>query len=243
MGEKFTTKLLKGIEDHRKNSSRFRIDKARDFANKISSPHPGSFPGSRQVTPAGSLRRGRETVGRPRPPRHRPRLRAGTSSRPPSSTSRPCRSSTTSWLVEQNKVTFTLRNNLQVDVRLLPRKSYGAAHAILHRLQAPQRRSPPARHQARSDVVASTRSSAWKTTSIVASETEEAIYNALDLDYIPPELRENCGELEAAASHTLAPVSLSSGKTCTATFTCTPPRPTARAPSARWPRPRSWREV
>jgi DNA polymerase (family 10) len=38
---------------------------------------------------------------------------------------------------------------------------------------------------------------------IVASETEEAIYNALELDYIPPELRENCGELEAAAAHTL----------------------------------------
>ena len=27
----------------------------------------------------------------------------------------------------QNKVSFTLRNNLQVDVRLLPRASYGAA--------------------------------------------------------------------------------------------------------------------
>src|SRR6185437_15569528 len=32
MGEKFTTKLLKGIEDHRKNSSRFRIDQAYDHA-------------------------------------------------------------------------------------------------------------------------------------------------------------------------------------------------------------------
>src|SRR5258707_14077730 len=28
MGEKFVTKLLKGIEDHRKNSTRVRIDKA-----------------------------------------------------------------------------------------------------------------------------------------------------------------------------------------------------------------------
>jgi DNA polymerase (family 10) len=38
---------------------------------------------------------------------------------------------------------------------------------------------------------------------IIASASEEEIYNALDLDYIPPELRENCGELEAAANHTL----------------------------------------
>jgi DNA polymerase (family 10) len=38
---------------------------------------------------------------------------------------------------------------------------------------------------------------------IVADASEEEIYRALDLDYIPPELRENSGELEAAASHTL----------------------------------------
>jgi DNA polymerase (family 10) len=38
---------------------------------------------------------------------------------------------------------------------------------------------------------------------IIAAASEEEIYNALDLDYIPPELRENCGELEAAAAHTL----------------------------------------
>jgi DNA polymerase (family X) len=36
MGEKFVTKLLKGIEDHRKNSSRFRIDKAQNHADIIS---------------------------------------------------------------------------------------------------------------------------------------------------------------------------------------------------------------
>ena len=37
----------------------------------------------------------------------------------------------------------------------------------------------------------------------VAAATEEDIYRALDLDWIPPELRENCGEIEAAAAHTL----------------------------------------
>jgi DNA polymerase (family 10) len=37
----------------------------------------------------------------------------------------------------------------------------------------------------------------------VASETEEEIYRALGLDWIPPELRENQGEIEAAESHTL----------------------------------------
>src|SRR5690606_23975289 len=34
----------------------------------------------------------------------------------------------------------------------------------------------------------------------IASETEEAIYAALDLPWIPPPLRENTGEIEAAAA-------------------------------------------
>jgi DNA polymerase (family 10) len=38
---------------------------------------------------------------------------------------------------------------------------------------------------------------------IIAAETEEAIYRALDLDFVPPELRENSGEIEAAANNTL----------------------------------------
>jgi len=37
----------------------------------------------------------------------------------------------------------------------------------------------------------------------VASKTEEEIYAKLKLDYIPPELRENTGEIEAAAEHRL----------------------------------------
>jgi len=38
---------------------------------------------------------------------------------------------------------------------------------------------------------------------VVASKTEADIYNTLKLDWIPPELRENCGEIEAAEKHTL----------------------------------------
>jgi DNA polymerase (family 10) len=39
--------------------------------------------------------------------------------------------------------------------------------------------------------------------SIVAAETEDAIYTALGMDWIPPEMRENLGEIEAAARHQL----------------------------------------
>jgi DNA polymerase (family 10) len=200
MGEKFTTKLLKGIEDYRKNSSRFRIDQAREHAERISALIR-EFPGIEEITPAGSLRRGRETVG------DLDLLVTGPA----------CEPDVVATAVEhvanlplidkllargQNKVSFTLRNNLQVDVRLLPRASYGAAlqyftgskmHNVALRQRA-IRRGLTLNEYALLRIEDNT---------IVAAATEEAIYRALDLDYIPPELRENGGELEAAATHSL----------------------------------------
>ncbi len=200
MGEKFTAKLLKGIEDHRKNSSRFRIDHAQDFANRISELIY-EFPGIDEITPAGSLRRGRETVG------DLDLLATGPA----------CEPDVVAAAVEhvaslplidkllargQNKVTFTLRNNLQVDVRLLPRASYGAAlqyftGSKMHNVALRQRAIK------RGLTLSEYALLRLEDNTVVAARTEAEIYNALDLDYIPPELRENSGELEAAASHTL----------------------------------------
>jgi DNA polymerase (family X) len=200
MGEKFVTKLLKGIEDHRRNSSRFRIDKAQQHADSISDLIR-AFPGIDEITPAGSLRRGRETVG------DLDLLVTGPA----------CEPDVVSAAVEhvaalplidkllakgQNKVSFTLRNNLQVDVRLLPRSGYGAAlqyftGSKMHNVALRQRaikRGLTLNEYALLRV---------EDNVIVAAASEADIYNALDLDYIPPELRENSGELEAAAAHTL----------------------------------------
>ena len=62
IGAKQIEKLRKGIEDYRRNAFRFRIDVAEDAAERISA-YLLAFPGIDQVTPAGSLRRGRETAG------------------------------------------------------------------------------------------------------------------------------------------------------------------------------------
>jgi len=200
MGEKFVTKLLKGIEDHRKNSSRFRIDKAQQHADTIINLIR-AFPGIDEIIPAGSLRRGRETVG------DLDLLATGPA----------CEPDVVSAAVEhvaslplidkliakgQNKVSFTLRNNLQVDVRLLPRASYGAAlqyftGSKMHNVALRQRAIK------RGLTLSEYALLRLEDNVIVAAATEAEIYNALDLDYIPPELRENGGELEAAATHTL----------------------------------------
>jgi DNA polymerase (family X) len=200
MGEKFVVKLLKGIEDHRKNSSRFRIDKAQQHADTIINLIR-AFPGIDEIIPAGSLRRGRETVG------DLDLLATGPA----------CEPDVVSEAVEhvanlplidkliakgQNKVSFTLRNNLQVDVRLLPRASYGAAlqyftGSKMHNVALRQRAIK------RGLTLSEYALLRLEDNVIVAAASEAEIYNALDLDYIPPELRENGGELEAAANHTL----------------------------------------
>ena len=200
MGQKFTDKLIKGIEDYRRNSSRFRIDQAHDHAETISALIR-AFPGIDEITPAGSLRRGRETVG------DLDLLVTGPA----------CEPDVVSAAVEhvaalplidkllakgQNKVSFTLRNNLQVDVRLLPRASYGAAlqyftGSKMHNVALRQRAIK------RGLTLNEYALARLEDNTIIAAATEAEIYQALDLDYIPPELRENSGELEAAANHTL----------------------------------------
>jgi DNA polymerase/3'-5' exonuclease PolX len=62
MGAKQIEKLKKGIEDYRRSAGRFRIDEAEDAATRIST-YLLAFDGIERVTPAGSLRRGRETEG------------------------------------------------------------------------------------------------------------------------------------------------------------------------------------
>jgi DNA polymerase (family X) len=200
MGEKFTAKLLKGIEDHRRNSSRFRIDVAREFAERISALIM-EFPGIDQITPAGSLRRGRETVG------DLDLLATGPACEP-GVVAAAVEHVATLPLIDklhargQNKVTFTLRNNLQVDVRLLPRASYGAA---LQYFTGSKHHNVALRQRAikRGLTLSEYALLRLEDNVIVAAASEEEIYNALELDYIPPELRENCGEIEAAAAHTL----------------------------------------
>src|SRR5438874_3105442 len=200
MGEKFAAKLLKGIEDYRRNSSRFRIDRATEQADRIAALIR-EFPGVEEITPAGSLRRGRETVG------DLDLLVTGPACEP-DQIAAAVEYVANLPLIDKllarghNKVSFTLRSNLQVDVRLLPRASYGAA---LQYFTGSKHHNVTLRQRAikRGLTLSEYALLRLEDNTIVAAATEEEIYRALDLDYIPPELRENCGEIEAAAAHTL----------------------------------------
>jgi DNA polymerase (family 10) len=108
----------------------------------------------------------------------------------------------------ENKVSFYLANSLQVDVRLLPASSYGAAlqyftGSKMHNVALRQRALKMGYTLSEWSLARLNDGPEGTAGSVVAAETEEAIYAALGMDWIPPEMRENLGEIEAAAKHQL----------------------------------------
>jgi DNA polymerase (family 10) len=205
MGTKQIEKLRKGIEDYRRSSGRFRIDVAEDAAQRISAylmafPAPAGQ-GFEKVTPAGSLRRGRETAG------DLDLLVTGPACAPENTAAAVEYVAAYSGIHDiiakgENKVSFHVVDGLQVDVRLLPAASYGAA---LQYFTGSKAHNVTLRQRA---LKMGYTLSEWSLArlddeSTVAGATEEEIYAALEMDWIPPELRENLGEIESAVKHEL----------------------------------------
>jgi DNA polymerase (family 10) len=200
MGEKQIEKLRKGIEDFRKSAGRFRIDEAEESAERVTQ-YLLAFDGIDRVTPAGSLRRGRETAG------DLDLLVTGPACEPGNAAAAVEYTAAYPGIRDiiakgENKVSFYLGNSLQVDVRLLPSSSYGAA---LQYFTGSKMHNVTLRQRA---LKMGYTLSEWALArlddeSTVAAETEESIYEALGMDWMPPEMRENLGEIEAAARHQL----------------------------------------
>jgi DNA polymerase (family 10) len=196
MGAKQLEKLRKGIDDYRRSAGRWRIDLANEEARGIAA-YLLACPGIEKVTPAGSLRRGRDTVG------DLDLLATGPA----------CEPGNTAAAVEyvaaypgiedilakgENKVSFRVHGGLQVDVRLLPTASYGAA---LQYFTGSKGHNVTLRQRA---LKMGYTLSEWALARVddgtpVAAGSEDEIYAALGLPCIPPEMRENLGEIERCA--------------------------------------------
>jgi DNA polymerase (family 10) len=201
MGEKHELKLIKAIEDYRRIGGRYLIDHAEVEAEKLTR-YISTLAGIDKVTPAGSLRRGRETVG----------------DLDILVTGKACvddaqRAGAIQHIAKypplmdviasgDNKISFRLRDGMQVDVRLLPPASFGAA---MQYFTGSKTHNVALRQRAlKMGYTLSEYSLAQlETEKPVAGKTEEEIYAKLKLDYIPPEMRENLGEIDLAAEHKL----------------------------------------
>jgi len=202
-GEKSEQNILKAVEVFKKTSGRFHIDTAEAAAAEIIAHIKKAGTAVEDVTPAGSLRRGKETVG---DLDLLLTLGAG-------HTSQKHVEALAKHILEfsgidqtlahgENKVSFTLQNGLQVDVRLLEKESFGAA--LLY-FTGSKEHNVSLRGRA-NDMGLTLNEYALATLKgekPVARRTEEEIYAKLKLDYIPPELRENTGEIAAAEAHKL----------------------------------------
>lgn len=194
-GPKQVAKILQGIADYRQHAGRFHLDVAENAAEKLAE-YIRQFSGIDRVITAGSLRRGRETVG------DIDLLVTGSA----------CASDRVATVVEhvaaypamvdliakgQNKVSFHLRHGLQVDVRMLPEESFGAAlqyftGSKMHNV-AIRQRALKLGYTLNEYALARLEDGA-----ALPSRTEEEIYTALGMPWIPPEMREGLGEIEAA---------------------------------------------
>lgn len=202
-GEKSEQNILKAVEVFKKSTGRFLISTAEAAALALAEYIKKAGEAVDSVTPAGSLRRGKETVG---DLDLLVTMADGFTSQKHVDT-----------LAEhilkfpdidqklahgENKVSFTLSNGLQVDVRLLEKENFGAA---LMYFTGSKEHNMALRGRA-NDMGLTLNEYALATLKgekRVAGRTEEEIYAKLKLDWIPPELRENTGEIAAVEHHKL----------------------------------------
>lgn len=201
-GEKTEQRILKGIESFRRNVGRLRLSEVDGVLQPLLA-RLRAAPSVARLEVAGSYRRRRESVGDID-------LIAATLDGAPVS------EALTSWPdvrevlgSGETKTSVVLGNELQVDLRVVAPESFGAAllyftgskeHGVALRQRALERGwhlneyglfegGAPGRERAGGRRL--------------GGASEEEIYGLLDLAFIPPELREGRGEIEAAAARNL----------------------------------------
>lgn len=190
MGEKLEKKIITSIESLQQTAGRRLIDVADRLANEVVG-YLKHAPGVKTVTAAGSLRRGCETVG------DLDILVAGGDTHNISTYFLKYPEIADVLAKGENKISVHLKEGIQVDVRMLEERSYGAA---LQYFTGSKLHNVALRDRAKRMGYKLNEYGLFRVESdeLAASATEEDIYRKLGLAYIEPELRENTGELDAA---------------------------------------------
>ncbi len=105
------------------------------------------------------------------------------------------------------KLAFVLKQGMHVDVRLVSEQEWGAA---LHYFTGSKAHNVAVRTIAVKKGLRISEYGVYRGTRRVSGATEEEVFKAVGLDYIAPEMRENAGEIEAAAEHKLPTLLLTS---------------------------------
>ncbi|WP_406855751.1 helix-hairpin-helix domain-containing protein [Alsobacter sp. KACC 23698] len=151
--------------------------------------HLRAAAGVEQVTVAGSFRRGRETVG--------DLDVLATAAKGDACIERFCAFPDITRVAARGdtKATVVLRSGMQVDLRVVAPNAYGSA---LQYFTGSKAHSIALRRIAQRRGLKLNEYGVFRDGQRIAGETEESVYAAIGLPLIPPELRENRGEIEAA---------------------------------------------
>jgi DNA polymerase (family 10) len=187
-GEKTEKQILEGAGQITGNEKRFKLSTVEPVAKALLDYLKGA-PGVKQAIVAGSFRRRKETVG-------------------DLDILVTCDRSTAVMEVFSNyedvkkvlaqgdtKSSVTLRSGIQVDLRVVPQESYGAA---LHYFTGSKAHNIAIRQLGVKKGLKINEYGVFKGEDSVAGKTEAEVFRMVDLPYIEPELRENRGEVEAA---------------------------------------------
>jgi DNA polymerase (family 10) len=200
-------KILTSIEDFRRYSGRFLISKVDALIGPLVD-HMREAPGVERIEVAGSYRRRKETIGDvdllvqaelPAPAAMEHFTTFGSVERVVSA--------------GDTRGAVVLRSGLEVDLRIVPRRSFGAA---LHYFTGSKEHNVAVRQVAQRQRL---RVNEWGVFRLpegvdpedvgkedgerVAGETESSVFEALGMVSVPPVLRENRGEVEAAREDSL----------------------------------------
>ena len=193
-GAKTQAKILAGIESLRRFQGRTLISEALPAAEEIAA-YLAKLPGVTAVAVAGSIRRRRETVGDVD-------IVAGGDEQAPVMQAVTAMPSVLSVIAQgPTKTSVTLRNGLNVDVRLVTPAQYPSA---LHHFTGSKEHNVALRGLAREMGLKISEYGVERSDgSIVLVEDEAALYRLLGLEFIEPELREGGDEIAAARERRL----------------------------------------
>jgi len=192
-GEKTEKNILEGIEFLKRSKGRFLLGeilpKVKEVCDKLK-----TLKEVEKIEPAGSVRRKKETIGD---------VDLLVISKKPKivmdffvSLPEVIRI----WGKGGTKASVRVKEGFDMDIRVVPKKSYGAA---LQYFTGSKEHNIITRKIAMDKGLKLSEYGLFRGSKMIASETEEDIYKVLGMQWPPPEMRENQGEIEAALNHTL----------------------------------------
>ncbi len=192
-GKTLEARILKGIEVLKARAGRFKLSDADNYVQPLLE-HLKKSKGVVDLEVAGSYRRRCETVGDID-------ILATTGDGSPIMDDFVGYRDVAEVLAKgRTKSSVRLRAGLQVDLRLVPQESYGAA---MHYFTGSKAHNIVVRGIGRERGLKINEYGVFEGDRLICGETEEEVFAAVDLPWIPPELREDRGEIEAARQERL----------------------------------------